>query len=302
MYSIFGQLRGTTQTYSTHLYDNASQQFADYLNSLDRSTIVLVLTRGDAKAKLQQNAIDAINSLGSTMITQYVNQPANNSFVIISRTNRLRPLAEATSNGQTHPYLVSFTHLSNDDFGSDYSDDITTSVPTQLLNGIGETTISAGSANPRTAPTGTSDFCYTYIQSYPSQISPQQQAQSFVMSSISEDAGTAYFTTGYSLNSQTAITKMIDDIGNIPIGNLVVICSSTLDSGFIMPDDLSLAFTTIGSQFSYNITSNSSFAIIGRKGSAPGSVAESLNNQGPVSVYSNFRKSPRLSSLSLIQR
>ncbi|GAM19020.1 hypothetical protein SAMD00019534_021950 [Acytostelium subglobosum LB1] len=287
MYTYGYRLCGTVQTFNTQLYDNDSQKFADYINSLDRSTIVLVLTRGDAKAKLHQNAIDAIKSLGSTMINQYVSQPDNNSFVIVSRANNRRPLAEATSNGQTRPYIVSFTHMSKVEFGGS---DITKA----QQNGIGDIIISAGSSNPRTAPAGTSNYCYTHIQLYPSEINPQQQAQSFVMSSISEVTSTPYFTTGYFLNSQAAITTMINDIGNIPIGNLVVICSSTLDSGFIMPDDLSLAFTTIGSQFSYNITSNSSFVVIGRKDAAPGSVAESLNNQGPVSVHSNFSKSPKI--------
>eukprot|EP01133_Synstelium_polycarpum_P012999 gene12999-15290_t len=132
--------------------------------------------------------------------------------------------------------------------------------PLTPTNGVGDIQISMGTCNPITSgPHQEYGFLYTYVNGIPI----------IYTNSISN----AFFMT------------VINEV----TGDIVVICSSS-PSFQTMPIDLSFAFSTLGAQQSYDITSSSSYAIIGRKGSSPGSVPERINNNGAVSLYSNFGK------------
>eukprot|EP01133_Synstelium_polycarpum_P007908 gene7908-9284_t len=111
-----------------------------------------------------------------------------------------------------------------------------------------------------------------------------------VICAISEIDGHVYFTNCYDIgNDQDSKIKLLDDIDNISIGTIVVVVSSNLGPSFTMDPDVCSALYTLGALKCHRITSSSCYALIGRKGSSPGSVPEMLST-GPVSLFSNFMK------------
>ncbi|EGG20387.1 hypothetical protein DFA_07511 [Cavenderia fasciculata] len=93
--------------------------------------------------------------------------------------------------------------------------------------------------------------------------------------------------------SDIAVSKAANFILNrIPVGSVVAISLTTSpSSSFTIPQDLRDALKTLGANLSSKINNQSSYALIGRKGSPPGSAPEQISQTGPVSLSGCFSNS-----------
>eukprot|EP01133_Synstelium_polycarpum_P013232 gene13232-15546_t len=233
------------------------------LQTFQHSTLLMIIAKGSAISSMSNDALTAIQrQFRSQMIQQFSKQRATDStWMMLSRIDKFLPMCEAMSS-VNNPFST-LTSIIVEPIGYDSVDDRTD--PLTPTNGVGNLDISVGTCNPITSgPHQEYGFLYTYVNNIP--IIYDSNNNAFYMTVINEVTGYIFFTR-----------------------DLVIICS-TSPSFQSMPIDLAFAFSTLGAQSSYDITSSSSYALIGRKGSSPGSVPERISNTGAVALYSNFDK------------
>ncbi|GAM25587.1 hypothetical protein SAMD00019534_087620 [Acytostelium subglobosum LB1] len=248
-----------------------SVRLASFLESVDTNSFVIFFSKGNAKANLSAECINLLSTnFGARYISQYASSTnQNDKWHMISRRGQNRPYNEYTSKAgqscQAMLYYCLDTFKSVDD-------------PSKVIP------ISVGAANPANSPDGISDTYYMTINDY----SQNTTARGFIMCVVNEVDGRILSLANYDTTDATATTHMIEDIINVAVGNIVVVCSSVM-TGFNNTNGLTTALASLGAAESLSITSGSSYALIGLKGSAMGAVPEMLSNTGPVSL-SNYIK------------
>ncbi|EGG19080.1 hypothetical protein DFA_02326 [Cavenderia fasciculata] len=276
-------IRYPPQVYNfpTNLYSNSSESLSRFIDSLADHTLVMVSAQGLnlAKTNLQQNAISSLRKIGSKFISQYSSISSNDCWFMIKRIGSDSIFTEMTYNHNS-PATSSFIQIEQIDHGDTY----------QVADDIN---ISIMSSNQSNLPVGMESLFYIYVGGISITLEGPL-VNGFVMCAISEIDGHIYFIKNYNITTTDGSQDMVNDIvDKISVGSLVVVCSVLNSAGpnITMSSDLLTSLESIGSEFAYDITSSSSYAIIGRKGAAVGTVSELISNTGPVTLFSNFQKS-----------
>eukprot|EP01132_Coremiostelium_polycephalum_P006699 gene6699-8286_t len=281
----------SNSSFDTTSSDGESKKLLKYIDSLDQQTLVLFIAKGSAQSKLSADAVSKIKEYGSNIIDQYAitNKTTLDKWFMLSKKKRINPFCEYTGaiGKDLSCYYFHTVNLDqpfsqdDDSFGGNQDDSEDLRISTGSSNSLNQL--------PTTVP--------PYYAIVNSNIIPKMTTNGFVMTVLNEVAGNIYSNTAYNIdkNNPSLATTMAMDILDIPIGSIVIISSNITNTNFQMTDQLSFAFQTLGSELSYDIVNTSSYSIIGRKGSAPGSVPELLSNSGPVALYTNVKTKKLLS-------
>eukprot|EP01132_Coremiostelium_polycephalum_P010346 gene10346-12707_t len=265
----------------------AKLEFSKYIDGLGGNTLFLIITKGNAKLNLGAEALVSIERLGSNFIYQYVNYPANNKWFMLTKKKNLNPICELTSPSNI---IGEFNKIvgANRDINSRST---TQAYRTSEYLGEGDILVSVVSANLKQYP---ENINFIYVNDI--MVSNIHSKWGILMVTISEVNGLVFNKKFYDLGYQSDIHRMAMDIFDISIGTIVVICMYEFNPLNFkgLSNELVMAFSTLGSQLMKKLNAMSSYAFIGRKGSPPGSCAEKLSNDSPVSISQVFNPRQRL--------
>ncbi|EGG20700.1 hypothetical protein DFA_00561 [Cavenderia fasciculata] len=279
-------VRSPPQVYNfptSNLYSNSSESLSRFIDSLANHTFIMVFAQGLdlAKNNLHQNAISSLRKIGSKFISQYSTISSNDCWFMIKRIGSDSIFTEMTYNHNS-PSTSSFIQTVERKI---YNDDTY-----QVDDDIN---ISVMSSNQSNTPVGMESLFYIYVGGVSITLEGPL-TNGLVMCAISEIDGHIYFIKNYNIGTDDGSHDMVKDIvDKISVGSLVVVCSvlNSAGSNITMSADLLTSLERLGAEFGYDITSSSSYALIGRKGAAVATASELISNTGPVTLFSNFPKS-----------
>jgi len=264
-----------------------SQLLSSFLNNLDESTLTLIFTYGQTKDNLTQDTVNTIKqTFGSRFIQDFYN--SNQCWYLVGKKEDVNPYAEATTPRTECTGYYFYTLEEDFNYVTEYDDD-------------GDTYLSMYSNNY----TGSSFNNYAFIDDI--DFTKNKSFEGFLLGDYDPVNNVLielqYLNMALNNTQQQNIGAMIDfvnAINAIPTGNLVIVSACKLPTSFVVSDPMKEALDTIGSCCSDSIKANSSFALIGRKGSPSGSAVEDISNTGPVFVSSNFNSKTNLLSPSIV--
>ena len=241
------------ESFDTHASSSNSAAFVDFINTLPAGRVVAIAIKDEATNCLTEAAKRACESLGSTLIRSIAYR---GSWAIVGQKGI--DIGSVPEAGANHSSAQCSSWL-----------------PTNpgIYKGFNVSVRSAGfkkGVNTEIAVNGNQS-----LSSYHRGISVAVIEE---INGIIEQSET--FDTYASQSNSSALAKLIDEV---PTGKLVVAC--IYDEGSrSLSSEAKKALEHIGSSLIHNISYRDSWAIIGRKGSAPGSVPEVLDQDGCASL------------------
>ncbi|KAF2074011.1 hypothetical protein CYY_004688 [Polysphondylium violaceum] len=255
-----------------------SEQFSDFLDSIDESALTLIFTYGETKYNFTLDNVNQIKKFGSKFISDFYNNANNKCWYLFGRKEDVNSVIEATTTRDISVGYYFYTVV-DDNANYQYEND-----------DDGNIYLSVFSNNTTAVTSYNNLFIIDDID-----LKSNKSFYGFVLGDVDENDGTLsmlqYFDIPVNGNEQltlTSVQSLVDAINAIPTGNLAILSASKLPSGFTTPSTLTNALYTLGSCSGSGITGASSFSLIGRKGSPSGSAPEDISTIGPVSVCSNF--------------
>ncbi|GAM23312.1 hypothetical protein SAMD00019534_064870 [Acytostelium subglobosum LB1] len=254
---------------TTNQDTNISKSLAKYIDSLAKGMIVMVVANclNMSKISLEDDAFESLTLLGSKYITNFKDNNDNDCWFIFMKKGTPSVYTEMAFNHSTPCTSSIYFNMVIDETINIY---VTTSTPTSI-------------------PSGMSSVINVSLGGVPASFTSHA---GLLMAAISEDDGRVYFARNYDVTSTSSLStlQMITDIMSITVGTLVVICTGVPSQDFAISYNLAFAISTLGAKTTIcSITSATSYAVIGRKGS-PGSVPENLSITGPVTLFTNFKR------------
>ena len=231
--------------FDTHGYTSRSEAFASFINSLANGAIIVIAIKDEAKNRLTESAMQAIESLGSNLIRQI---QYRGSWAMVSKKGDERALVEAGSNTaavQVTSWIPKDPSLSNDciiavhssGFGKGLNTQITVK-GTKTQNGYG---------------------------------------RGITVAIVDETTCITEKSTSFDTHASTSqADNLAELIMESPTGRIIV--ATVWDSGSVqLTENAKLALQSIGSAQIRNLGHRDAWAIIGQKGLPPGSVPEVLH-------------------------
>lgn len=261
--AIFDEYSGEvldTKVFNTHaeaVSDHTpSDKFADYINALPKGRVVAIAIRGDAITHLTEKAIKACEKIGSKLIRH---AQIDRSWAIIGKKDALPGEVAESVKFNAQAFATAF-------------------LPIGKSKNSSFCKISAASSG-RYTQCGSPGLIGTHIsinhQTYPSNLCPSYGIIVGLVDETSCDFDqTIHYNTYGSSSEHTRLKSFIDSIPN----GRIVVAAISYDGYRYLYDNGRQAFESIGSAHIWNIVTYQAWAIIGRKGAAPGSVPEVYNN------------------------
>ncbi len=255
-----------TKVFNTHaeaVSDHTpSTAFVEYIDALPPGRVVAIAIKGDAITHLTEEAKDACEKIGSKLI-RYAQ--IDRSWAIIGRKGALPgEVAESVKY-----YAPAFA---------------TSYIPIGTSKNSSFCRISAASSTHWGGCSATG-YIGTYIsinhQTFPSNLCP---LYGLIVGLVDENScefdQTIYYNTH---GSSTEDSRLNSFIANIPNGRIIVAAMS-YDGISNFDNGGKQALENIGSAHIWNVGTYRAWAIIGRKGAAPGSVPEVFNSQYTAAI------------------
>jgi hypothetical protein len=261
-----------TQRFDTWGDQQSATNFANYINELPFGRLVAVavcdegaryITGIDSSPSGEKNqaAIDACKSLGSTKIEQLA---FRNSWALIGYKGPIWGEAvEVLSSGVSAYCQYRFTPYT-----------------AQEAINYRVSVVSGGMGGINTRATAA-----IYVNQVPV-LSEDDAKWGLNVVVIDKDSGFVISRQSFNCYGKQRASDFIDFIEAVPVGYIVAV---SLKAGlYHITDAERYALQSIGSGLAFNLCSENSYAIIGIKGAAPGSVPEMLQTDGIAAVKSVF--------------
>ena len=252
-----------TGTFDTHAGPVASDDFADFIGGLDPLVVVAVAVRDEAVKYLTDRAIAACESIGSDSIRDLAYR---GSWAIVGTVGALPgEAAESLSNSAAARACSWLFPVGTE--------------PTRFLVTARSQGKDAGSA------------AAIYVNSIPVM---EGDATGRGLNVVAIDADTAFVQATAHFDTHgdaSAADAFVSFVTALAPGTVVAVAVS--DSATQQLDDRARrALGWIGSGLAYQIEEHASYAIVGRKGAAPGSVAELLDDTAAATASLTVLLSP----------
>ena len=254
---------GSGTVTSAHSFDtnhdsNASPNLVNLINSLSTGTVVAIAAKDEITSSLSAQAIQAIELLGSEYIRQI---QFRGSWAILGRKGAQQgTVLEAASNiGPTE--IVSETLPTGQIYGNKCR---------VFVESVGYKSL------------GVYRLVINNVKT------SMQQRRGITLVVFEESQCVIESTVAYDTYlSQIYSSQLVDFLASVPTGRIVV-ASVWDDAQNSLTEAAKVALESIGSALIRSITHHDAWAIVGRKGAAPGSVPESwakkFNSGGSTSV------------------
>ena len=253
---------GSVNVTNVHCFDtyadpNASSNFVQLINSVPTGMFVAISAKDEVTNQLSQQAIQAIEGLGSKYIRQI---KYRGSWVILGRKGALPgTVLEAASNvGPTEivSAILPTTQL--------FDNKCKVLVESVGFQSLGEYRLIIN--NVKTT---------------------MQRRRGITLSVFEESRCVVERTVTYDTVVHGQSSHLADFLANVPTGRIVVACVWD-EAQYSLTEAAKVSLESIGSALIHSITYRDAWAIVGRKGAAPGSVpeswAKSINSLGSSSV------------------
>ena len=257
-----------TKVFNTHaeaVSDHTpSNAFVKYIDALPTGRVVAIAIKGDGVTHLTEEAKRACEKIGSKLI-RYAQ--IDRSWAIIGRKDALPGEVAESVKDNAHAFATSY-------------------IPIETSKNASFCRISAASSTQWwTGGCTAAGYIGTHIsinhQTFPSNLCP---SYGLIVGLVDENScefdQTIYYNTH---GSGTEDSRLNSFIGNIPNGRIIVAAMS-YDGISNFDNGGKQALENIGSAHIWNIGTYQAWAIIGRKGAAPGSVPEVFNNQYTAAI------------------
>eukprot|EP01132_Coremiostelium_polycephalum_P010345 gene10345-12706_t len=271
-------------------------EFIKYIESIDNDTMFLVYTKGNGKYTAIDDKRLELAIPNSKHFNRYLNSLQDGvKWVLLTKKSNDRPYFESLAPlGES--MFAQFTTIRNDRKRDEMEGNVKGLIPLRQYKDISVSVYSSWNKQTRSLIVVDDRFYTTENQK-------QYISTGLLMVTINEINGQVYQSRFYYLESPLMIKKMTRDIYELSVGTIVVVClyhppgyydPSQPPPSIEISNEFEMALHSIGSQspkkiFSSHPSIPTTYTLIGRKGSSPGSCPEMISKNGDqISLYHYF--------------